>query len=346
MPQFGPLPWFVVLGCTLTAIVVAFLLRPLWRGKPALPLTLAIVLALATVALYRIVGTPAALDQVAWTPAEVPSDETLPDAIAQMEAELQRDPDQPEGWRLLGRAYVATGQVAKARDAHARAASLAPEQPDVLVEAAETRALADPQRRFDAQAVAQLDRALLLQPEHQRGRWFLGIAQRQAGDAAQAARTWETLLPMVDPGTAASLRTQIDAARTQAGLAPLPAAPGTSPPDHAITVRVTLDPEFAARVRLRGDASVFVIARVPDGPPMPVAVEKRNVAELPFTVTLDDADGPMPTQKLSALPEVELIARLSMSGKAMPQAGDLESVPVLVHLPVTAPVELMIGNTP
>lgn len=269
MPGFGPLAVFVVIGGALTAIVLALLLQPLWRGKPVLPLTLAIALALATVALYRMVGTPAALDPVALASA-VHSAETLPDAIAQMEAELQRNPGQPEGWRLLGRAYAASGQAIKARDAHARAASLAPGEPDVLVEAAEARALADPHRRFDAQAIALLERTLQLQPEHQRARWFLGIAQRQAGDPAQAARTWETLLPMVDPRTAASLRTQIDAARSEAGLAPLAPAPEATPSDHAlsnhaITVKVALDPEFAARVRLRGDASVFVIARVQIG---------------------------------------------------------------------------------
>jgi len=112
----------------------------------------------------------------------------------------------------------------------------------------------------------------------------------------------------------------------------------------ALRIEVRLDPELAARARLRGDASVFVIARVPGGPPMPVAAEKHAVAELPFTASLDDADSPMPTQKLSALREVEVIARLSMSGDATPQPGDLESRPVRVRLPASEPVELVIGQ--
>ena len=68
------------------------------------------------------------------------------------------------------------------------------------------------------------------------------------------------------------------------------------------------------------------------------------MAELPLTVTLDDADSPMPTGKLSAQREVELVARVSASGNAMPQAGDLESAPVRVALPGKGPIELRIGH--
>ena len=133
-----------------------------------------------------------------------------------------------------------------------------------------------------------------------------------------------------------------------AGLPPLPAgaagAAATPAGAHALTVKVALDPSFAERVRLRGDATVFVIAREPGGPPMPVAVEKRGVAELPFSATLDDGDSPMPTRKLSQLREVDLVARLSESGVANTQDGDIESKPVRVALPAKGPVELVIGD--
>ncbi|MCW0449656.1 c-type cytochrome biogenesis protein CcmI/CycH, partial [Xanthomonas sacchari] len=77
---------------------------------------------------------------------------------------------------------------------------------------------------------------------------------------------------------------------------------------------------------------------------MPVAVQKHPLQALPLRVTLSDADSPMPTQKLSQLKQVQVIARLSASGNAMRQDGDLESAPVTVTLPATAPVELVIGK--
>lgn len=332
---------FAICAALLALLVLAFVLRPLWRDRPLPAAAFAGTLLLSTAVLYWLVGTPAALDpSVRTAPA------TMDDAIAELEAELKRDPRQTDGWRLLGRAYREQRRPADARNAYARAAALAPDDDNAQVEYAEARALADPQRRFDDEAVAALQRVLQRAPQHQRARWFLGIAQRQAGDAAAAARTWEPLLSIVDAATAASLRPQIDAARAAAGLPPLPAAPAASanaPHTNGLTVKVALDPDFASRVRLRGDASVFVIARMPGGPPMPVAVEKHALQALPLTVTLDDADGPMPTQKLSALKEVEVVARLSASGNAMRQEGDIESKPVRIALPAKGPVELVIG---
>jgi cytochrome c-type biogenesis protein CcmH len=340
---------FAGIAAAATLAAFGYVLRPVWRIPAArLPAAGVVVgLALAAFLLYRLVGTPAALD-----PAARAAPATLQDAIAQLEARLQGDPSQVEGWRLLGQAYAGAKQPAKAAEAFAHAARLAPDDPDILVEAAESRALAAPEHRIDARGVAWLDHALQVQPAHQRARWFSGIAKRQAGDAAGAAATWAALLPEVDPNAAAVLREQVDLARADAGLPPLPpdaTAPAASRSpagsgSHAIQVRVALDPGLAQRARLDGNATVFVIARAPGGPPMPLAVERHAVSALPFTATLDDADGPMPTAKLSAVDEVELVARVSRSGNAMPQPGDLESAPLRVRLPANAPVDLLIGQ--
>lgn len=334
---------FVAIATALTLVVLGGALWPLWRNSRTLMVGLVLLLCLAASALYRIVGTPAGVFARPAQAAAMP--QTLDEAIAALREELKRNPNEPEGWQLLGRSLTTQGDFAGSRDAFAKALSLQPDNADLMVDAAQSRSLADPRRRFDDEALALLRRALQAQPLHQRATWFLGIAQRQHGQPAEAAKTWEPLLARVDAGTAASLRQQVDAARAEAGMPPLPepAMPATG---NALTVEVALDPEFAARVRLRGDASVFVIARMPGGPPMPVAVEKHALSELPLTVTLDDADSPMPTQKLSALKEVELVARLSASGNAMREEGDIESAPVRVAVPTDKPVELILGKTP
>ncbi|UYK83295.1 cytochrome C biogenesis protein [Xanthomonas sacchari] len=330
----------------LAALVFVVVLWPLrGGGRNGAVLAVAILaLGVATAALYALVGTPRALQA---QNREAPR--TLEDGVKQLQAALAKDPNRADGWALLGRSQMSLGHNAEAAAAFARAVRLAPEQAPLLIEAAEARAMANPQRQFDDQALAWLQHALQLAPGSERGAWFLGIAQRQRGQDAAAAATWEALLPRVDAATAAALRPQIDAARSAAGLPALPAAGATAQPDKApatagLTVAVSLDPAFAARVRLRGDASVFVIARVPGGPPMPVAVQKHPLQALPLRVTLSDADSPMPTQKLSQLKQVQVIARLSASGNAMRQDGDLESAPVTVTLPATAPVELVIGK--
>ncbi len=327
---------FAAIASVVTLVVLAVVLRPLWPRRGS---TLVMVAALALVAfgLYRVLGTPAALD-----PAALEAPDTLQGAIAQLEQRLQQDPDQAEGWRLLGQAYAAAQQPEKSRDAYAHAAQLSPDDPDVLVEAAESRALAAPGHRFDDKAVAMLQHALQQQPQHQRARWFLGIAQRQSGDNAKAAATWEPLLAMVDAKTGAPLRVQINDARRDAGLPPLATPAPTA--SAILQVAVRLDPAFASRIATHPNASVFIIARVPDGPPMPVAAERHAATELPMTVSLDDDDSPMPTQVLSSMKQVEVIARLSMSGDAIPQPGDLASKPVRVELPAKGPIELTIDS--
>lgn len=335
---------FIALGVLLTLAALVGVLWPLWRESRALVIGGVIALGLATFALYRVTGTPASIGQAA---SAMPV--SLEAAIAELRAELKRNPNQPEGWQLLGKTLASEGKLAEASDAFAQAVKLLPDDPNLLVEAAQARLYASPDRKLDTQAMTWVRHALSQQPGHQRATWLLGISQRQNGQPAEAAKTWEPLLSQVDPATAATLRQQIDAARGEAGLPPLPAAvvePAIQTASaNALTVKVALDPDFASRVRLRGDTTVFVIARIPGGPPMPVAVEKHTLQDLPLTLTLDDGDSPMPTQKLSALKEVELIARLSASGDPMRQEGDMESRAVRVTLPAAAPVELVLGGT-
>lgn len=323
---------FIIAAALLGLGCLGYVLQPLWRARRGTGVALTLSLALAAGLLYMLVGTPRALD-----PAQRSEPQTLDAAVVQLRERLREDPDQPEGWRLLAKALTAQGQAVEARDAYAKAAALAPDEPDLLAEAAESRALAAPDRRFDDTAVRMLRQALDKQPMHQRARWFLGIAQRQASQPAEAARTWEPLLAIVDSATATGLREQINLARADAGMEPL-AAP--APQAGGLTVKVRLDPALT----LPPGATLFVLARQPGGPPMPVAAEKIDKPSFPLEVVLDDNDSPMPTLKLSSLQKVELVARVSASGDATPQAGDLESKALPVSLPASAPVELTLDH--
>lgn len=329
---------FVIASVVLAVLALGYVLQPLWRNRPVAGAVLTALVAVAGGLLYAGIGTPRALD-----PAERKAPDSLAQAVTQLEAELERDPNQVEGWRLLGGAYLSEGRLDAAVDAYARALALAPEDPGLLTEAAETRAMARDDRRFDAEAVAMLERALAIQPQHQRARWFLGIAHRQAGRPADAVRLWEPLLASVDAATAGSLRPQINQARAEAGMAPLsdPAA-DQGAPGVSITISVSLDPMLA--MQYPDGASVFVIARQANGAPMPVAVRKLASAAFPLKVTLTDADSLMPTTKLSQLDQVQLTARVSPSGDASARPGDFESAPVLVETGEDAAAVLLIDK--
>jgi len=149
------------------------------------------------------------------------------------------------------------------------------------------------------------------------------VSQRQQGQPAEAARTWEPLLAQVDGGTATTLRTQINQARAEAGLEPLPepAAPAVASGKTLLRVSVDIAPELKAQ--LSGGETLFVFARQAGGPPMRVPA-----TSFPITLELGDGDSPMPTLKLSQVAKVELGARVSRAGDVMAKAGDLEAVAV------------------
>ncbi len=328
---------FLAVAIPASLLILAFVLRPLWRPSRPLAIALGGSGAFIAIALYWLLGTPLALD-----PAMRRAPATLDEAATQLQARLARDPANAEAWRVLARIRAAEGDYPKAADAAARAATLSPNEPDVLVAAAEARAMAAPEHRFDAQGLAWLDAAIKRNPRHQRALWFKGIAQRQEGHDADAVVTWETLLPLVDAKASAVLAPQIDAAREAAKLPPRAPDAG-APSSKGLQVRVTLASGFDAS-GLDPSTPVFVIARQAGGPPMPVAVEKHTLAELPLTVTLDDGDGPMPTVRLSSAKSVEVLARISRSGSAARGDGDIETAPVRIDLPARTPVDLQFAK--
>lgn len=328
---------FATIAAVLTIAVLAGVLWPLWRDSRGLVFGALAALGIATFALYRVVGTPDALN-----PAAKAMPTTLEEAVAQLEAELKKTPNEPEGWRLLGKSYTAQERYPEARAAFDRAIKLMPDNADLLVEAAQARMFADPQRRLGSDEVTLLYRAMAIEPNHQRARWFLGVSQRQNSQPAEAAKTWEPLLAQVDANTATTLRTQINAARAEAGLPPLPEAPATVSP-ALLTVVVDIAPELKAKLS-EGD-TLFVFARQSGGPPMPVAAKRMPAAAFPITVALSDRDSPMPTMKLSQASSVELVARISKAGDVAAKPGDLEATPLKAEVKPGAEYSLRIDRT-
>lgn len=297
--------WLPVLAGLAAALMAARVLWPLrQQGRRGFVVGV-LALGVAGACLYLLVGDPRAA-QV--QPA--PSVATLRDGVQALQDALKRDPQRADGWALLGRSQAELGNVSAAADAFARAAALAPDDPGVLVEAAQARAQADAGKQFDDTAMAWLQQARAQAPDAERASWLLGIALRQRGKNAEAADVWSGLLPRLEPGAAQAL----------------------------LQVRVQLP--ALNNAEWPASTQVFVLARAVGGPPMPVAARKLPLSGFPDTVGLGDGDSPMPTAPLSAHREVEVLARISRTGSANRSEDDLQSVPVKVSLPHQGVVEL------
>jgi cytochrome c-type biogenesis protein CcmH len=93
-------------------------------------------------------------------------------------------------------------------------------------------------------------------------------------------------------------------------------------PQPRVEIQVSLDPKLAANVSPTD--TVFIFARAVQGPPMPLAVVRKHVKDLPVTVVLDDSKAMAPELRLSKFTEVVVGARVSRAGDPLPRSGDLE----------------------
>ena len=350
---------FLVIAAIMVVAALACVLVPLLRsarreGRPRGPFVLALVLALVTppvvLGAYLAVGTPQALQPLPLAENQA----TLAEAARELQASLQRKPDDARGWALLAQAYSALGQPQQALEALDHLLKLKPDDPDAMVAWVEATAETSPSHRIDDASRAKLQRALQIEPEHQRALWLLGISDFQRNDYAGAAKQWKTLLPLLDPGSrvAETVKQQLAEAETRAGGAattevaqvnPAPESPASAATSAVVLdVTVKLDPALAAKVHPAD--TLFVFAQATDGPPMPLAVARLKASDLPAKVTLTDAMAMTPAMTLSKFPKVSVAARISKSGNAMPQAGDLESAPVEVATDSHAPVALTIDK--
>lgn len=311
-------PGFWLLAAALAAVASAFLLIPLWRARQrhghwSLSGVIAgITTVPLAVALYLSVTTwePDALLDMSGGPAQM---------VAQLAARLEQNPDDANGWRLLGRSYHALGQYARARQAFQEAWVRTPEPDnDLKLAYAETQVLTD-REALRGEAGRLVEEVLAVEPNHPTALWWGGLAALEAGREDLARQRWTRLLAFNQPDDVAE--------QLRALLAMLPAeGADSSPPAQAaagaeIRVRVSVAEEMPTQ-DLGQQASLFLFARVP-GERAPVAALRRPAAELPGEFVLSDADAMLPGRSLADFAELTLVARLSASGDASERPGDL-----------------------
>lgn len=294
------------------------------RTGLGLPFSIAMLIPLLAVLLYLQLGTPEGLAVASHTARNAPSitPEQFDDMTAKLAARLESNPNDAEGWMMLGRAYRVLERYQDATGAFSKAAALKPGDANLLTDYAEVLALAGG-RKLAGEPARLLERALGIDPGNDKALALSGSAAFERKDYKAAIRHWETLLrqPGVSGELAQALQTGIGEARalSQGGrAAPTPSAAGR------VTGTVSLDASLRAAVS--SEDTVFVFARAAQGPRMPLAIVKVKVKDLPYRFSLDDSMAMLPDMKLSAFPQVIVGARVSKSGSATPAPGDFEGI--------------------
>ena len=280
----------------------------------ALPLLAALLVPALGLGLYAHWGSSDKV-QLAREMREQPR--TIEEMTARLEKAVQAQPDSAEGWYFLGRTYMAQERPADAAKAYERAVQIAGRQPELLGQWAQALYFAS-QKRFTPEVQALTEDALKADPNEVTSLGLLGIAGFEEGRFKDAIGYWERLiavLPQDDPSRAA-LQGGIDRARER-----LAENGETLPERETVTksmpqLKVRVDLAAALKDKVQPGDTLFIFARAAEGPPMPLAVKRLTVKDLPAEVVLSDADAMMPQLKISNFPQVQLVARVSREGNA------------------------------
>jgi len=255
---------------------------------------------------------------------------------------LKQRPDDADGWVLLAHSYQALERFADAADAYAHADALIPNNASLLADYADTLAMAQG-RSLEGAPAALIQRALAIDPKPKKALALAATVALETRDLDTSIAYWRRLAAELPAGSdearqVADVIAEVDAAKREgkggsiapskraAANAPPASAPstargGTGTAGSAIAGRVDLNAALASKVALND--TVFIFARAAEGQRMPLAVLRIPAKELPRDFSLDDSMSMAPGVKLSATPSVIVEARISKSGNALPQAGDL-----------------------
>jgi cytochrome c-type biogenesis protein CcmH len=357
---------FWIAALALGLVAVAFVLVPVIRGwtrqegdKSSATLGIGIAAALA-------IPIVAVLLYSRWTTwdwdgdgseamsAAASGDHELDEAVAALERRLAQQPQDLEGWMMLGRSYMFSRRFGDAALAFRQAANIdGHDSAEILSDLGEALALSDPMG-LEGEAGALFERALALSPAHPKALWYGGLNAYESAQFELADQRLSLLLTLNPPDTLVPLiEERVAAARAHAGqpgpLQSMPVAPAETPepgpgataatmteparaaaapqasedvPEAAdgIRLEVSIDPSLKAR--LPGPAPMFIIARNSAGGP-PLAVIRSSSDQLPLSVVLSDANAMMEGVSIADQAELELIARVSLSGSPAQQPGDL-----------------------
>ncbi len=303
------------------------------RGKRTgwvAPMLVGMALPITAIGVYVMNGQPALVSMVSSDASEngstEPSNEQIQQTINTLKDKLKDDEDNGERWLLLARSHDAAGQFSEGVSAYEKAVELMPDNPDLLVEYANALGRFN-DRDLSGQPTELVNQALKLDADNPNALALAGAAAMQQGDNELASKHWghlESIIPEDSPDhdRVVALLAQAEGRpvppETQAAMQSEPAATGQR------DVSGTIEVDESVADKISPSDTLFVFARVPEGPPMPVAAVRKPAADWPVQFTLDDNSAMIDGMMLSSFERIDIVARVSQDGNADPQEGDIE----------------------
>lgn len=265
---------------------------------------------------YRVIENPELVRAAPRQQTAAAPQMNLDEMVVGIKERLRANPEDAEGWFMLGRTLMGKQQYNEAVTAFQRSNDLIADEPGILFALADALAMQN-NGNLLGEPEALVKRGLALAPRFPNGLWLAGMAAEQRQDYKAAHAYWTQLLPLImdNPGSLREIKGLIAMLEErEPELA--------SMVSNSAILNLVVDISADLKSRSNPAAAVFVYAKAMQGPPMPLAVRKLQLSDLPVTLTLSDDDAMMPTMKLSTFDQVIVGARVSSSGKPVAQAGD------------------------
>jgi len=307
------------------------------KNNKYFPFIMALIIPVGAAGIYYKLGDFKAATGTRFAETVIPAGEnhqkmTIEQAVGKLEHSLAENPENPDGWFMLAKTYMAMQHFEKAATAYEKVIELVGEEPEVLLRLADALAMTEG-GKLTGVAKPVMDKVIALIPNNPTVLWMAGTAENQQGNYAKALSFWYRLYPAISQDEVARSRLDIliQSAEGQLPKAQvaelkethLKSSPKAPVADNVaeIIVTVELDPKLQDKVK--PSDTLFIFAKAMQGPPMPLAAVKKTVSALPLTVSLSDAMAMMPKMKLSNFEQVKISAVISKSGQPGVQAGDL-----------------------
>jgi cytochrome c-type biogenesis protein CcmH len=297
----------------------------------------------------RIAGQPSMSEDAAHPDQEISS------MVDNLVARLEKQPDDLEGWLMLGRTYSIMGRFKEASEVYAKLLARSPDSPEALVNYADVYAMTQ-DGSLAGKPIELINKALRIEPKNPKALALAGTAKFEQGNFKQAVVYWEELLAIIpaDSKLAQSVSGSIEQAKSLASNGKDPTVSmaqspnlnnqNTSSPNSqkvtngveakpsasTISGVVKISPALASKAS--PEDTLYIYARAKDGPRMPLAIVRLQAKNLPAQFSLKDGMGMNPNMKLSSFPEVVISARVTKSGKAIPASGDLQGFSEVVKI--------------
>lgn len=314
------------------------------KNNPLLAIFLMITLPLLAAGIYLKTGMPQVLDPE--FEKQLEAQQTMSDVetmIIALAERLKENPEDGEGWAMLGRSYVAMNRFQEAQDAFKRAHEILDDDVSLLADYADAIGRGNGSD-LTGEAKPLIERALTLVPNHPKTRWLAGMLAFQEEEFEKVPGFLQPLLAQTEPGSEIheGLKRLINEARSQSGV-----LPEIEKEEDQQTIPLYLKVSLSENLKDKVDPEdvVFIFAKAVQGSPMPLAAAKLKVKDLPASLTLGDDMAMRPDMKISDHKMVTVNARISKNGDPVAVSGDLQAEAIDVKTQVSEIIELIIDQT-